>query len=580
MSADNLTNLLDSLTETSVYVIEEDTHRLLYFNKRCQETGRQKAAIGAKCHDVWPEECANCPLHALGTGQSGHIVCYDPLLKTTVDATANRLVWDGHIRAVAVTATPHRLNLEEEQELRKISQIYAQSLVTVFGECIIANLTTDYYFNCQKDAMWTDIPEQGYFAVENRKYARQMIHPDDLEVFNSHFSREAMLRQFEDGRKQISKHLRRLADDGTYRMVEFTATRVERIAQEGCWCVLVFRDIQDEYLLERQTKLLLEEALQKAEKANQAKNDFLSKMSHNIRTPMNAIIGMTQLAQLHIGEEDKLTDYLEKISSAGTHLLSLINEVLDVSKIESGAVQLEETEFNLKDLIRDCVEMVRISLDQKHQALSVHIDEGMHSQVVGDERRLKQILVNILENASKYTGEGGSVTLSLNELNKLEEHMGTYRFVIEDTGMGMTPEYITHIFEPFSRADDSRTSRIAGTGLGMTIVKNLVSMMGGDIQVESEYGNGSRFIITLYLCKHDAPEPIIIQGSEGVLQTFAGIRVLLAEDNEINRQIAVEMLELLGARVETPRMAESPWIPFCLIRPCIMTSFLWIYRCP
>ena len=155
MSADNLSNLLNALTETSVYVIEEISHKLLYFNQRCQNTSRGKAVLGTECHKVWPEVCSNCPLDGMGTNSSNHIVCYDPLLETTVDVTANRILWDGHIPAVVVTATPHRLNFEEEQGLQKVERMYAQSLVTVFGECVIANLTADTYVNCQKDMMWT-----------------------------------------------------------------------------------------------------------------------------------------------------------------------------------------------------------------------------------------------------------------------------------------------------------------------------------------------------------------------------------------------------------------------------------------
>ena len=693
MTADNLTNLLDALTETSVYVIEEDSHCLLYFNRRCKETGRLTPEIGRPCHQVWPEHCDNCPLTALGHGQSSHILSYDPLLETTVDVTADRIIWDGHIPAVVITVTPHRMSLKEEQGLQRFSRIYAQSLVTVFGECIIANLTADYYVNCQKDAMWTAIPEHGNFDSENRRYSRHVLHPDDLQQFEQYFTREAMLRIFGTGKKHITKRLRRLVKDGTYHMVEFTAARVEPPSETGCWCVLVYRDIQDEYMLEqrrnveisqlataartayqmliavnltrntydmleydrypvskpgesgyftdliaaeyetvhpdhqkefmskfsrqalidaytggqnivsmkiphkgtdglyhwshtevvrvespdtddlieitlsrsidedrriqeaaiekeRQAKQLLEEALLKAENANQAKNDFLSKMSHDIRTPLNAIIGLTHLARLHTGEEDRLKDYLEKISSAGTHLLSLINEVLDVSKIESGTMKLEETEFNLNHLLEDVVGMVRISLDQRRQSLSVHIEEGLHPQVRGDERRLKQILVNILDNASKYTQDYGKVTIRLNELNKMTQTMGAYRFTIEDTGIGMKPEYMKHIFEPFSRADDSRTSKTVGTGLGMTIVKNLVAMMGGYIQIESEYGKGTRFLITLTLTKGGAP-PALPGKKAPLPETFPGLRILLAEDNEINRQIAVEMLGLLGAEVET-----------------------------
>lgn len=694
MPAENLANLLDALTETSVYVVEAKTHRLLYFNKRCRETGRGKAALGAKCHEVWPEVCSNCPLNGMGENPSNHIVCYDPLLKTTVDVTANRIDWDGNIPAVVITATPHRLNFEEEQGLQKIKHMYAQSLVTVFDECIIANLSADYYVNCQKDIMWTDIPQQGNFGDENRKYAKKTLHPNDLQAFIESFSREAMLRLFGEGKKQISRRLRRLTSENVYHMVEFTAVRIEQLGEKECWCVLVFRDIQDEYLMqqrrsveisqlataaraayqmliavnltqntyhmleyqrypvekpenegcfnnlikaelatvhpdyrdeflrkftrenlidaytngerivtmevphlgkdgvyhwnftqvvrvespytddmieitlsrnideerrlqkeaiekERRAKLMLEDALQKAEKANEAKSDFLSKMSHDIRTPMNAIIGMTELAQLHTGDEEKLKGYLKKIEGSGKHLLELINEVLDVSKIESGTTELSENEFDLRTLARETVEIIRLSLKNKKQELSVQIDEGLHARVLGDAIRLKQILVNILENASKYTGEGGKITFSLDELKKEEQNVGTYRFVIEDTGIGMKPEYLEHIFEPFSRAADSRISKITGTGLGMTIVKNLVSIMGGDIRVESEYGKGSRFIITLCLDKCGSPSSASLEETYNQEETdFSGLCVLLVEDNELNRQIAAEMLELLGARVE------------------------------
>ena len=696
MTAENLMNLLDSLTETSVYVIEEESRRLLYFNERCRNTGRGRAALGIRCDEVWPELCANCPLKMLGDRVSNHMVCYDPLLKLTVDVTANRINWEGRVPAVVITAAPHRLNFEEEQGFQKIRQMYASSLVTVFDECIIANLTRDYYVSCQKDVVWDDIPEQGNFGSENRKYAQKALHPDDLECFNDNFSRESMLRMFTEGKKQITRRLRRRADNGTYRMVEFTAARIGN-QEDECWCVLVFRDVQDELLLEqernveisqlataakaayqmliavnltqntyhmveyqrfpvkapnpegcfddliefemegvhpdyreefgrkftrkalteafqrgerilsmdvphiggdgsyhwnftqvvkvespythdlieitlsrnideerriqqetlekeRQAKLLLEDALKKAEKANKAKSDFLSRMSHDIRTPMNAIIGMTELAQLHIGDEEKQRDYLNKIASSGAHLLGLINEILDVSKIESGVMELSENSLDLRALAREAAEMVRISMESRQQEFRVEIDESFNPWVMGDARRIRQVLVNILENAAKYTPQGGRITFCVCELKREEQRAGTYRFIIEDTGIGMKPEYIKHIFEPFSRADDSRISKVPGTGLGMTIVKNLISMMDGDIQVESEWGKGSRFTVTLCLDKCGDTGEAIQPSVSGPEAAYRGLRVLLVEDNELNRQIASEMLELLGVRVE---MAEN-----------------------
>ncbi|MCD7994916.1 MAG: hybrid sensor histidine kinase/response regulator, partial [Clostridia bacterium] len=536
MMAENLMNLLDSLTETSVYVIEEESHRLLYFNERCRNTGRGRAALGVCCHEVWPELCANCPLNGLGDSGSSHMVCYDPLLKLTVDVTANRINWEGRVPAVVITAAPHRLNFEEEQGFQKIRQMYASSLVTVFDECIIANLTRDYYVSCQKDVVWDDIPEQGNFGSENRKYAQKALHPDDLECFDENFSRESMLRMFTEGKQQISKRLRRRTDSGSYHVVEFTAARIGN-QEDECWCVLVYRDVQDELLQEqernveisqlataakaayqmliavnltqntyhmveyqrfpvkapepegcfddliafeletvhpdyreefsrkftrkaltetfqrgdpilsmevphmggdgiyhwnftqvvkvespythdlieitlsrnideerriqqetlekeRQAKLLLEDALKKAEKANQAKSDFLSRMSHDIRTPMNAIIGMTELAQLHMGDEEKQRDYLNKIASSGAHLLGLINEILDVSKIESGVMELSESPLDLRALAGEAAEMVRISTESCRQEFKVEIDQTFEPRVMGDARRIRQVLVN------------------------------------------------------------------------------------------------------------------------------------------------------------------------------------------
>lgn len=694
MPADNLAALLDALTDMSVYVIEEETHRLLYCNERCRETGHGRAVPGAKCHDVWPEMCGCCPLESLGDRKSIHIVCPDPLLHTTVDVTASRIIWDGGIRAIVVTAAPHRLKLEEEQDMKNIQHMYAQSLVTVFDECIIANLTDDYYVKCQKDTLWTDIPEQGSFGVENRNYSDKVIHPDDLEQFNACFSREAMLEVFGSGKKRLTRRLRRLSQDGSYRIAEFAAARIGQADEKDCWCVLVYHDVHDEALLEQQlnveisqlataaraayqmliavnltqntyhmleyerpqvrrpdddgsfdeliafelagvhpdyrdefigkfrrsalistylrgerivtmevphlgedgeyhwnytqvvrvespytddlieitlsrnideerrireetiekerrTKQILEEALDKAEKASKAKSDFLSRMSHDIRTPLNAIIGMTELALMNTGDEAKVREYLKTIAGSGGRLLQLINEVLDVSKIESGTFELTEQEIDLYELVDEAADMMRVAIEKRKQTLSVDVEKDMHSMVSADAGRLSQILENVLSNASKYTEEGGAISLAVRELKREENELGTYQFITEDNGIGMEPEYIGHIFEPFSRADDSRISKVTGTGLGMTIVGNLVSMMGGDIQIESEYGRGSKFTINLYLTKRDGSAFTKPAEAYREKESFAGLRVLLVEDNELNRQIATEMLELLGTQVES-----------------------------
>ena len=274
-------------------------------------------------------------------------------------------------------------------------------------------------------------------------------------------------------------------------------------------------------------------------------------MSHDIRTPMNAIIGMTELAQINLRDEAKLRDYLGKIQSSSAHLLGLINEVLDVSKIENGAVELEESEFDLRELVQEAVSIVQLPIRQREQELILQLSEDLHTQVVGDKQRLRQVLVNVLDNASKYNHPHGKIRLSLEELKETEFQMGMYRFIIEDNGIGMKREFLEHIFEPFSRADDLRLSKVTGTGLGMTIVQNLVAVMGGTIQVESEYGKGTRFTVTLSLCKREARQPVEPKELSHPEESFREMRVLLVEDNELNRQIATEMLRLLGTTVET-----------------------------
>ncbi len=451
------------------------------------------------------------------------------------------------------------LLLEQERNV-EISQL-ATAAKAAYQMLIAVNLTQNTYHMVEYQRFPVKAPDPEGRFDELIEFEMEAVHPDYREEFRSKFTRKALTEAFQRGECILSMDVPHIGEDGIYHWNSTQVVKVESPYTHDLIEITLSRNIDEERRVqqetlekERQAKLLLEDALKKAEKANKAKSDFLSRMSHDIRTPMNAIIGMTELAQLHIGDEEKQRDYLNKIASSGAHLLGLINEILDVSKIESGVMELSESPLNLRALAGEAAEMVRISMENSQQEFQVDIDESFDPWVMGDARRIRQVLVNILENASKYTGQRGKITFSVCEFKKEEQRTGTYRFIIEDTGIGMKPEYMEHIFEPFSRADDSRTSKVPGTGLGMTIVKNLISMMDGDIRVESEYGKGSRFTVTLCLDKcgntGEAIQPAV-SGPEAVCR---GLRVLLVEDNELNRQIASEMLKLLGVRVE---MAEN-----------------------
>lgn len=308
--------------------------------------------------------------------------------------------------------------------------------------------------------------------------------------------------------------------------------------------VLGFRCVDEVEREEIAQKRALQEAYEVANRANHAKSDFLSKMSHDIRTPMNAIIGMTAIAGAHLDEKERVRDALGKISSSSRHLLDLINEVLDMSKIESGKIDLNENEFKLPELLGNLLTMVQPQIKEHGHKLQVRILDMEHEDVVGDSLRIQQVFVNIMGNAVKYTPDNGNIRLTVREKPSDRRLIGCYEFVFEDDGIGMSEEYLNHIFEPFSRAEDDRTNKIHGTGLGMTIAQSIVHMMDGDIHVESEEGKGSKFTITIYLKLQEVKELN--------LADMAGLPVLIAGDDQDFCGDAAKMLEEAGL--------DSEWV--------------------
>ena len=300
----------------------------------------------------------------------------------------------------------------------------------------------------------------------------------------------------------------------------------------------------------KQAKEVTMEALRSAEQASQAKTDFLSNMSHDIRTPMNAIIGITALMKNELREPDKLADHLNKLENAGRLLLGIINDILDMSRIESGKTTLNVEPMNLMEQINRIDSVIRQQARQRKQTLTLVTSELHHINVLSDPNRLNQILMNILSNAVKYTPVGGHIRLEIQELPR-GEHYAKYRFIIEDDGIGMSEEYLKTIFDPFTREEKSGTNHVQGTGLGMAITKRVVNLMGGIIRVESTPGHGSRFEVVLEFpidtaaeqaaCDQAAPE------AEKGVSPLDGMRFLCAEDNLINAEILEMLLESKGA---------------------------------
>ncbi|QNM04327.1 PAS domain-containing protein [Qiania dongpingensis] len=373
-----------------------------------------------------------------------------------------------------------------------------------------------YYINLEQDtlkALRMDekeknaigiIPADGFRKSIDR-YVERCVHPDEQMEMQKFFSQGNLQECLTEKNREISMTYRKRTDN-RYEWMQAKLILGERKEGKPYQVALAVRNVDESIQQELERKRLLEDALRHAESANAAKSDFLSRMSHDIRTPMNGIMGMVILAETYMGNEEKVRDCLAKIEVSGRHLLGLLNEVLDMSKIESGKLELDSNAFSLPDFLQDALTMLRPSVDEKKQILRVLIKNVTHEKVIGDKLRLQQVIGNILSNASKYTPEGGEIRVALEELDCQTLQCGRYRFVIEDNGIGMSESFMKRIFEPFSRADDSRTSNIQGTGLGMAIAQNIVHMMGGEIRVNSREGEGSCFTVLLNLPLQEAGE--------------------------------------------------------------------------
>ena len=299
----------------------------------------------------------------------------------------------------------------------------------------------------------------------------------------------------------------------------------------------------------RQAQDIAAEALQSAERASKAKTDFLANMSHDIRTPMNAIIGITTLMKNELHQPEKLAEHLDKLENSGQLLLGIINDILDMSRIESGKTTLNVEKMNLPQQISQLDSIIRQQAGQRRQTFTVNT-HLQHENVLGDPNRLNRVLMNILSNAVKYTPTGGHIRFEVDELPR-NEHYARYRFVVQDDGIGMSEAYQKTLFDPFTREERSGTNKVQGTGLGMAITKNIVDLMGGSINVESTTGKGTRFEVVLEFpvdAEADTvPEAQVLPEEEEETSPLSGMKFLCAEDNAINAEILEMLLESKGA---------------------------------
>lgn len=404
--------------------------------------------------------------------------------------------------------------------------------------------------------------------VEDKEYTlwTDSLHPDDKEM-----ATEAFMRGFA-GQEKYDIRYRMANKDGEYRWYRGTGElkcddKGKVISYQG-----IIQDVNDEVekeqlSLEREQALkqleqsqeALEKAVAIAENANAAKSRFLTNMSHDIRTPMNAIMGFTNLAKENIDNKEEVAEYLNKIDSSSSHLLSLINDILDMSRIESGKVSIETSSANIKNMVEELVEILSASAEEKGLTLRCDVSNVKDEVVMCDKLHLNRVLINCVGNSIKFTPEGGKVDI------KLEQNDNEYTFTISDTGIGMEKSFIEHIFEPFERERTSTVSKTQGTGLGMSITKNLIDMMGAQIRIESEVGVGTTYYITctLEICADifkeldgdgdpRIPDVCVTKtiSIEEMTEFLKGKKFLLVDDNHINRMVAKSLLASRGMIVD------------------------------
>ena len=469
-----------------------------------------------------------------------------------------------------------------EEEIRRKAQQEQADIIRSLGGMFFAT----YYANLEQDtfrSVTQNLPEVKK-ALDNKldyetglkTYAEKFIHPDDREEYLRVMSIKNLKKTLSRKNPYVTFAYRKLpektaAGPDEYGWIRSTAV-MSQIGADGKACSIVYaaQDVTESKRKEMREQLALQAACEAADQANASKRNFLSCMSHNVRTPMNGIIGMIKIAADHADEPERVKAYLAKASLSSHQLLSTLNEVLDISQIESGNFKLDAEAFRLSDLIQELTDTLLFDVKKKNLHLLTHPLQVVHEDVLGDQLRLKQMFLNILENSVNYTPADGTLEISVAEHESREHGCSSYNFIFSDNGIGMAPEFIQHAFEPFIRAEDPDVNKIDGIGLGLTIARNIARMMGGTINIKSGPGQGTQVIVTIILRLQDSSDSSrnlsCVTGDLLSNISFRGCRILLVEDNELNQEIAMELIGEMDAMVECAadgrkglqRFAEMP----------------------
>ena len=556
--ADYISRLYNAVPEGIALMSVDSPYDFLQLNQeglrllRCPEGASNDAMKGKSLRDVvHREDYENLAGLFRDTAESGR----KNIFEIRVITADNGYFWGAGIveRTLDENGSPVLISAihditdvklaEEEAEREKLQErlTLVGAISNAYPVIVSLNLTKDTLnFIYVKEGLMLNLGCQESYS-QLFEDAASSIHPEHQEEFGRRFSAENLNRTLGREKSEVFLDVRQMLGDGRYHWVSIQIIHVDNPYSEDKLAILISRRIDEQRYEEEQKRRALQSALDSARAASEAKSRFLSNMSHDIRTPMNAIVGMTAIATAHLSDRERVMECLKKISLSSKHLLSLINDVLDMSKIESGKLSIREEPFNLAELVAESVELVRPQAEANCLKMDVHLETLKSEDVVGDALRIRQIYINILSNAAKYTPKGGSIHVEVKQERGVGRGYGRYVFRCADTGIGMSEEFVGKLFQPFERAQDSTSSRITGTGLGMAITKNLIDLMNGDIIVESRPGEGSVFTVAL---------PLLIQDAvpEEVPEEWIGIHCLIVDDDEQTCENAAELLGDMGLR--------------------------------
>lgn len=539
-----LERVLDSITGISIFVTAQGSHEILYVNERVKKI-KHSIKPGDICDEVWKCDHKHCPACSMEEKESRTITSYDMPFGKFVDISAAEVLWEDRIPAHVVSVCSHTIEkVDQGTELRRMQMQVALSQIYTMVNSV--NLTKNTYFIMEYAGFDSHCaPISGKFDDLVAAGAMSM-HPDYRETFLEKFSRSSLLELYASGENSRYMTHRQMGDDGNYHWTDTHVIRVENPYNDDVMQISLSRNIDERKKMEEQMKT----ALEAAKRANRAKTDFISRMSHDIRTPINAIMGMSNIASTNLRNPEKVRDCLEKVGLSTRFLLSKINDILDMSKLESGKLAIAEKKFHFRELIQELKEMFALQTEEKQQKLEIFVHENVADAYLGDALRLNQILFNLLSNAILYTLEGGNISLKAEQISGKGDEV-LLKLTVADNGIGMSEEFQKVLFEPFEQECATEGRVFEGSGLGLPITRSLVQLMGGTIHFESKRKKGTTFVVELPFKLLEEDRKKEVQEEEyDFSEVFQGQRVLVVEDNEINLEIVQTFLESWNLEVD------------------------------